>query len=339
MTDAFDKSPGGVATMGASLMAAGMGDKAVALAGKLAAERADDPLAAAVAEIILTHEVPKFHAGMLHDDRRNQAFEEAIVGSVAGKSVLDIGAGSGLLAMIAARAGAGRVYACEANSALAATAREIVAANGFGEGIRILSKHSTNLDPEADLDGGVDVIVSEIFAHDLIREGCLPSLGDAMARLARPGAVVLPARAAIRVALAHHDGPIAAPVGEVCGFDLARFNRHARRSRNVAPDGGQLALRSEGADLFGFDFQNERAFPERRGSVEVRGEGGPVNGIAQWIRLDLTDDVAYENAPGAPSHWSVIFHPFAPFEAKEGESFTIGGWHDAHRTAVWLERG
>jgi type II protein arginine methyltransferase len=293
-----------------------------------------------VAEAILSHKVAHFHRGMLADARRNRAYLRAIeAAGLAGKSVLDIGGGSGLLAMMAARAGASIVYACEADRALAATARAIVAANGLGDRIQLIALHSSALDPKRDLGGGVDLIVSEIFSNDLIGEGALPALSQAMAALGRPGARIVPAAAAIRVALAHYGGRAVPPIGTVEGFDLSLFGRHAPRAFNVAPDHPKLALRGVPRDLFRFDFQTGRDFPETRVRVEAESVGGPVNGIAQWIRLELDAENAYENAPGGGgSHWAVLFHPLdEEIVPPAGARIAIHGWHDECRLLLWPE--
>jgi type II protein arginine methyltransferase len=273
---------------------------------------------------------------MLADTRRNQAYRAAIEGAgLAGKSLLDIGAGSGLLAMMAVRAGAARVYACETNAALAATARAIVVANGLGDRIRIIARHSSEL-TRRDLGGGVDFIISEIFSNDLIGEGALPALSHAMTALGRPGVRILPSGAAVRVALAHHGGRGAPPVGNVEGFELGLFERHAPRTVNVAPDHPKLALRSAALDLFRFDFQAGRDFAEERICVEAEAAGGPVNGIAQWIRLQLDADTFYENAPGnGASHWSVLFHPFdEEIDPPARTPISIHGWHGDGRLLI-----
>ena len=341
--DALLKEPARLIALGCALMESGRGDKAVALVEQALAKRPDDPLLREAAEAILTYKIPGFHREMLADEARNSAYRQAIEGAdLAGKSVLDIGAGSGLLAMMAARAGAARVFACEANPALAATARAIVAANGFGDRVRILACHSSALDAERDLGGGADVIVSEIFSNDLIGEGALRALAHAMTALARPGARILPSAATIRVALADYDGRGHPPIGTVEGLDLALFNRHAARAFNVATDHRRLALRSAACDLFRFDFQHAREFPEARATVRAEAAGGRVNGIVQWIRLELDDDVAYENAPGerTRSHWPAIFHPFdAAIEPRAGAGFAIHGWHDERRLLIWPVEG
>ena len=101
-----------------------------------------------------------------------------------------------------ARAGAARVYACEANPMLAASARAVIAANGLADRITVFDRHSTGFDRVHDLGGGVDLVVSEVFCHKLIGEGVLGSLAHACGELAAPGALFLPERASMEVALA-----------------------------------------------------------------------------------------------------------------------------------------
>ena len=340
--DALLAQPARLIALGCAMMASGRGDKAVALVEAALAHNPRDPLLRRAGETILTHKVPDFHRNMLADARRNHAYRRAIEGAgLAGKSVLDIGAGSGLLAMMAARAGAAHVYACEANEALAATARAIAAANGFGDRVEVIARHSCALDADLDLGGGVDLIISEVFSNDLIGEGALAALSHAMAAFARPGARILPAAAAVRIALAHYGRRGSAQVGTVEGFDLSLFGRHCARAFHVAPDHPKLVLRGTPSDLFRFDFQAGRDFPEERACVAVEAAGGPVNGIAQWIRLELDPENVYENATGSgASHWAVQFHPFdEELAPTPGARIAIHGWYDGRRLLLSPDTG
>ena len=69
---------------------------------------------------------------MLEDHKRTGAYFQAVMQNrrqFAGKVVLDVGTGSGILAIFAARAGARKVYAVEA-TAMAQHARTLVQHNG-----------------------------------------------------------------------------------------------------------------------------------------------------------------------------------------------------------------
>jgi type II protein arginine methyltransferase len=96
--------------------------------------------------------VPKWHFNIVRDDARNAAYEAAIVRAVRPDArILDIGAGTGLLAMMAARAGAKDVITCEMNPAVADAAADIVARNGHADRVRVVPKRSTELDVAADM--------------------------------------------------------------------------------------------------------------------------------------------------------------------------------------------
>ena len=79
-----------------------------------------------------------FHRMLIADRVRSDAYQRAIRALVReGDVVLDIGTGSGLLAMFACQAGASRVYAVERTS-IASVARELARANGFADRIEVI---------------------------------------------------------------------------------------------------------------------------------------------------------------------------------------------------------
>ena len=340
VSDALAATPGALTKLGCAMMASGLGAKASAIVARMTAEHPGDPEMRNAARVILAHGVPQWHVSMLADGPRNDGYEKAIGRAVSSDlMVLDIGTGSGLLAMMAARAGAGHVFACEAHPAIAATAREIVALNGLSQAIEIVAKHSDELSPEHDLRGGADLIVSEVFSEDLIGEGALATIEDAMRRLARPGARIIPAAATIRIALCWHDRQGRNLPGEVKGFDLSPFSRHVTPHYQLRAGDKRLELRSEACDLFDFDFQASGPFPAGRREVALASSGGRVNGVVQWIRLQLDECEAYENKPGegAASHWAALFHPLAePIETRKGQSIGIAASHDRERLSIWF---
>jgi len=143
-------------------------------------------------ELIST--VNDFHFAMMNDSPRNEFYYNALKAVITPTSVVvEIGTGSGLLAMIAARLGAKHVTAIEANKSLAMVARRNMDANGLGDKITIINKMSTDVSASELAYGKADVLVSEILGTLLLSESALEFNDDARKRLLKPGAHVIPA--------------------------------------------------------------------------------------------------------------------------------------------------
>lgn len=323
---------------GLELAASKAGALAIALAERGLAAHPGDPLWQALAGTVLRAGIPEFHVKMLYDQRRNAAYRAAIERFAPGRRVLDIGTGSGLLAMMAARAGAARVYACEENAMLAAAARRVIAANGLADRITVFDRHSGKLDRMRDLDGGVDLVVSEVFADCVVGEGVLSSLAHARAHLAAPDALFLPERASVMVALADFSAP-ADSVGMIEGFDLSGFTPHLNPRRYVFPDDPALTLRSDPHELLTFDFGAGDPPTSAHASLVLASTGGQVSGLAQWLHLTFAKDITYENRPGSGPdlHWMVNLSPCTPRTSQPADRYRAGAWYSDATLASWVE--
>lgn len=103
----------------------------------------------------------------LIDSVRTKAFAKAIKKTVAkGDVVVDMGTGSGILAMLAARAGAKKVYAVEIDPNNIKTLRNTFKKNGFEKIIEVVEGSIL----EARLPEKVDVVIGEMIATALIEE-------------------------------------------------------------------------------------------------------------------------------------------------------------------------
>lgn len=329
--------PARMAQLAKLLLSAGEMQRAVDLANRARKLAPDDPEVERIVKLVLGRSVPDWHRMILADEGRNAAYDAALRRAVrAGSRVLDIGAGSGLLAMMAARAGAGTVVSCEMNTAMAGVAADIVERNGYADRIGIVGKHSRQLAIGADLAEPVDILVSEIVTNDLLGEDVLGCMEDAIGRLTRPDATIIPSHGAVRIALAHYGKLAKRQLTSVQGFDLSPMNVFDGRI-DLSAGNETLDLRSEPADLFAFDFASGGPFDNHRTSVTLTSSGGTVNGIVQWIWLRMDAEGIYENrpAPGATSCWGVMFQPLpAVLEMRPGETLTVQGGRD--RTALWM---
>jgi len=114
------------------------------------------------------------HEEMLKDTSRTLSYQRAIEGNpedFKGKVVLDIGCGTGILSIFAARAGAKHVYAVD-NAEVALFAREIVKKNGFEDKITVFKGKIEEIDfPFGE--GGIDIIISEWMGYYLLYESML----------------------------------------------------------------------------------------------------------------------------------------------------------------------
>lgn len=293
-----------------------------------------------IARHVITTDVPQWHFVIVTDLARNLAYDAALRRAVTPESrVLEIGTGSGLLAMMAARAGAAHVYTCEMEPAVAMTAREIIARNGFADRITVLDRHSKDVTAD-EIGGPVDILVSEIVSNEMLGEGVLPAMEDAIARLVRPGGAIIPARGTIRVALAHL-ADLPASMGDVSGFDLSPFDRLREPNFRIPTNRRGLSLCSDAVDLFAFDFASPGPWTGARGQAAVAATGDRANGLVQWITLDMDGVTAYENRPSPeaePSAWAAVFHAFETMlDPSAGQDISILGQHDMANVRLWID--
>eukprot|EP00466_Bigelowiella_natans_P012146 jgi/Bigna1/68852/fgenesh1_pg.7_\ len=135
--------------------------------------------------------------GMLVDTIRMEKYMEAIMAnkdSFRDKVVIDIGAGTGILSIWAAKAGASHVYAVEATE-MALYARRLVKANGLAKAITVIQGKAE----EVKLDVKADIIISEWMGCFLLRESMLDTVIWARDNLMKPGGALYPSHARIAI--------------------------------------------------------------------------------------------------------------------------------------------
>lgn len=283
---------------------------------------------------LLSAKIPFWHFEMLADTHRNDAYEEALKKAVRPTSlVLDIGTGSGLLSMMAARAGAQQVVACEMHERLAKTAQEIVALNGYGDTISVHHKKSTLLQVGEELAQRADVVVSEILDVGGLGEGVLPSIRHAVQQLAKPDASLIPARIQLWGQLIEIPARSkVAPVQKISGFDLSPFEKYRVPNEylKVVLKAEKYKTLSPVVPLLGVDFYNlPPAYPDdqpRQIPLQIPIETeGMLQAIVFWFDLYLDDDIKVSSQPnGELEHWGQALFCFPnPRSVSSGDEVPV----------------
>ena len=256
------------------------------------------------------------HRTMICDRVRTEAFRRAINATVRpGDIVLDVGAGSGILSMFAARAGAARVYAVE-RTTVAVLAQELAAANGVGEIVQLI--HGDIMDVE--LPEPVDLIVSEWLGGFGIDEGMLAPVIAARDRWLKPGGIMVPSSVGAWAALVHDhylgetmeflrdnpyglslDGLVEMTVNEI---SYSGTFRHLTAGDRRSEPG---RLWTTDADLI--SLEQAQAPHEAETLLPVH-DHGTANALALWFSAELAPGTSLSVGPGdPPTHWGMTTAP------------------------------
>lgn len=266
----------------------------------------------------------EYHRSLIADRVRNAAFERALAAVIKpGETVVaDIGAGTGLLGLMAAKLGAREVYLYEVEE-VASVAAKVLKANRV-RNCHLMPCHSMEMqDPPR-----VDVVVSETLGNYAFEENIIETLNDARRRYLKPGGVTIPSRITQAVA------PVIVDrlhkelcVWEETGFDLSLAQTMSLNNiyvRTLKPaellDDGASAKTWDAVD---FSRHNTST---RKGEVTWRlTEPATVYGFATWWTAQLAGGVELSTAPGAPAtHWEQLYFPvLTPIKARAGDTVGI----------------
>lgn len=268
----------------------------------------------------------EYHRTLIADRVRNDAFEAALAGVIRkGETVVaDIGAGTGLLGLIASKLGARDVYLYEV-AEVAAVAQEILKRNR-ARNCHLMPCHSTEMqDPPR-----ADVVISETLGNYPFEEHIIETLNDAVRRHLKRGGTIIPSRLTQFVAPVvtdsfHVELTAWERIGRGMDFSPAQLmSLNNIYVRTLTPadllDEGRSAQEWDRID---FSVQNRTT---RKGEARWRPQAGTkLYGFATWWVAELVSGVTLSTAPDAPrTHWEQLYFPVSrPIQVRSGESIAI----------------
>lgn len=248
-----------------------------------------------------------FHRDMLRDGRRSRAFHRALAAArPMGKVVLDIGAGTGVWAVLAARMGARRVVAVEKDARLKPVIARLADENGVDDRVEVVVGDSRELA----LGRTFDLVISETVGHLGVDEDIASIMADARRRFLRAGGAMIPRTVSI----------MAAPVA---GFRLDTPIR-TDSFRAVATHVASLEERhapkpvARPARLLRMDLRSCGPSPRLEAlSAAWRLTRATVDAVAVWVEMTLAPGVTYSTRqPG--SAWKPVLFGIDPIERGSG---------------------
>lgn len=269
---------------------------------------------------------PSIHRRMLRDVPRTEAFRAAIKSVVRpGDTVIDVGAGSGILSAFSARAGASEVHAVE-RATIADALREILRTNDLEGVVRVHSGDAASARlPQA------QVIVSEWLGVLLFGDLMWPAVAAVRDRCLAPHGTMIPS--AVDFMLAPLEDPIVRADGAAWwdaphyGLDLSALGRIESdapewRLDLVPPEG----LLAEAATLMSIDcleagadagtFEHETTFEITR--------DGTLDALVAWFVAELAPGVTLDTGPSAaPTHWKQDVLPTRPHPVRKGQRLSV----------------
>ncbi|XP_029838738.2 protein arginine N-methyltransferase 7 isoform X2 [Ixodes scapularis] len=309
-------------------------------------------------------------ADMLHDWERNSKYHSALreaMDNVRNRGervkVLDIGTGSGLLAMMAANYGAYSVHACEAFAPVAQRARQVIKDNGFGDKICLISKRSTDIEvgPGKDMPEKANILVTEVFDTELIGEGAIETFTHALRELLEPDALVVPHAATIYAQAVH--SPFLRSfhtVGavSVTGEQTVLVPKGVQDCAGVPAVHDLQLSQLEESDfipltpplpVFRFNFTDPLTLaPKAHTVVETTAaESGTCHAILMWWKLDMDPGAkielscapywAHSSGKSAPwrDHWMQgVYYPPKTIQVETGQQFQLLACRDQY--SLWF---
>jgi SAM-dependent methyltransferase len=237
---------------------------------------------------------------MYMNKARLDAYAAALRQAVTPDSiVLDVGAGTGIFALLACRYGARRVYAVEPDDAIN-LARTLAAANGYSDRLTCIQSLSTKVTlPER-----ADVIISDLSGLLPLFERHIPAIIDARDRFLAPDGTLITQQDHMRAAIIEAPDAyrkLTQPWSDnYLGLDLSAGWHLVANRLSSLPEKQQLKLLTRPSTLAVLDYRTIADSDMKGEVVWTMDQPGTGHGAAVWFDRIVADGIEISNEPSAP---------------------------------------
>lgn len=247
-------------------------------------------------------------ASLLGQRSRLVKFKQAIENVVEkGDYVVDIGTGSGVLALLAAKAGAGRVTAIDVNPESLRYAKLAAKTNNVEDVIEFVERHFADYTPTEK----ADVVICEMLSSMMLVEQQIPASYYATQTILKPYGILLPKEVRVYIV------PVECPeIWNRFQFEELNFPRVVQ---TAAPDATRDLADMQVLETFDLTNLPKYTLVDKISNFMVE-SSGTIHGIIGVFESQLYGDIQLTMEDG----WKQLFIPLPyPIDVSKEDIFSV----------------
>mmetsp|Transcript_27673 Transcript_27673/g.84900 ORF Transcript_27673/g.84900 Transcript_27673/m.84900 type:complete len:1030 (-) Transcript_27673:262-3351(-) len=253
--------------------------------------------------------IPRWYLSLLTDEARCGGYQAGLLEAISSgneghgtkRNVLVLGAGSGRLSFLAAKAGASLVIGVDDEISLLRAALQLAGNMKRSLNVHFILGSLNDLQIGHHFSERFDVLLLEKFDVGLLGFGTLALVHLAWTRFLKPNATVIPRRGRVYACCVNLNGD-----GDDAGNHWRPY-QYGRQYSEIHLNARHIDVLTHPVEVFNFDLNNREVMIHadalegtwRDGVAAIR--GGHVNAVCFWFELDFASNAAYTVSSGPNS--------------------------------------